>query len=85
MPPTKLRYKINVLNALRDAGYTSGRIRKEHLLGEQMVQKIRKGEMPSWKAVETICEILHCQPGDLVEYVPDQEEEQKQAPDAGNI
>lgn len=80
MPPTKLRYKINVLNALREAGYSSGRIRKEHLLGEQMVQKIRQGELPSWKAIETICELLNCQPGDLVEYVPDEQPEDKENP-----
>jgi len=77
MPPTKLRYKINVLNALREAGYTTGRIRKEKLIGEQMLSKIRKGDLPSWKTVETICELLKCQPGDLVEYVPDAEGEEE--------
>lgn len=77
MNPSKLRYRINVLKALKEAGYTSVRLRKERILGEQMLQKIRKGEMPSWTAVEKICGILKCQPGDLIEYLPDEEEEVK--------
>ena len=76
--PEHLRYRINILTALKDAGYTTGRIRKEHIIGEQMLQNIRKGDMPSWKTLETICGILNCQPGDLIEYVPENEK----APDA---
>lgn len=76
---SRLRYKMNVLSALREAGYTTGRIRSEKIMGEQMLQKIRKGEeMPSWGTIETICKILNCQPGDIVEYVPENEK----APDA---
>lgn len=76
---SKLRYKMNVLSALKEAGYTTGRIRSERIMGEQMLQKIREGvEMPSWGTIETICRILNCQPGDIVEYIP----ENKEAPDA---
>ena len=76
---TNLRYKINVLAALKEAGYSTGRIRSEKIIGEQMVQKIRKGEeMPSWGTIATLCKLLNCQPGDIVEYVPETEE----APDA---
>lgn len=73
--PKYLRYKINIIAALRDAGYSSVRIRKEKLIGEQMLQKIRKGEMPSWNVLETLCRILKCQPGDLIEFVPEEEQE----------
>ena len=75
MKPKKLRYKINVLEALKEAGYTSVRIRKEKLIGEQMLQKIRQGEMPSWTVLEKICEILNCQPGDLIEYAQDDDQD----------
>lgn len=76
---SRLRYRMNVLAALKDAGYSTGRIRNEKIMGEQMLQKIREGtEMPSWGTVETICRLLHCQPGDIVEYVPETEK----APDA---
>ena len=76
---SQLRYRMNVLAALKQAGYSTGRIRSEKIMGEQMLQKIRQGEeMPSWGTIETICRILNCQPGDIVEYVP----ENKEAPDA---
>ena len=61
-------YKINVLQALKDAGYNTNKIRKERIMGESMLQKLREGQMVSWAALETICELLDCQPGDLIEY-----------------
>ena len=41
-------YKLDVLSALKEAGYNTNRIRKEKLIGEAMLQKIRSGQMPSW-------------------------------------
>ena len=64
-------YKINVLQALKDAGYNTNKIRKEKLMGEAMLQKLREGHMVSWATLETICALLECQPGDIIEYVPD--------------
>ena len=66
-------YKVDILTALRDAGYSSYRIRKEKLLGEATLQKIRDNELVSWENISTICKLLHCQPGDLVEYVEQSE------------
>ena len=48
-------YKLDVLSALKEAGYNTNRIRKEKLIGEAMLQKIRSGQMPSWATLETIC------------------------------
>lgn len=66
-----LRYKIDVLEALKEKGYSSTRLRKEKLMGESYMTQLRRGEMVSWKTIETICKLLDCQPGDLVEYVPE--------------
>lgn len=63
-----LRYKIDVLEALKNAGYSSTRLRKEKLMGESYMTQLRRGEMVSWKTIETICRLLNCQPGDLIEY-----------------
>lgn len=63
-----IRYKIDILQELRDKGYTSTRIREEKLIGQSYLQQIRHGELVSWKAIDTICGLLNCQPGDLVEY-----------------
>lgn len=68
-----IRYKIDVLAALKEIGYNTNRIRKEKLIGEATLQKIRSGEMVSYKNIEIICELLKCQPGDIMEYIPDTE------------
>lgn len=64
-------YRINILEALKAKGYSTYRIRQEHLLGERTLQQIRQGELVSWAAISTICKLLDCQPGDLVEYTED--------------
>lgn len=68
-----IRYKIDVLAALREKGYTQNRIREEKLIGQSYLTQIRHGELVSWKTIETICSLLGCQPGDLVEYIPESE------------
>ena len=68
-----IRYKINVLGALADAGYSQNRIRREKLLGQATLTKLRSGGLPSWHELDIICRLLNLQPGDLVEYVPDDE------------
>ena len=67
-----LRYKIDIMDALKKAGYSSTRLRNEKLMGESYMQQLRRGELVSWKTIETICKLLQCQPGDLVEYVPEE-------------
>ena len=66
-------YKLDVLSALKEAGYNTNRIRKEKLIGEAMLQKIRSGQMPSWGTLEVICSLLDCQPADLIEFVKEAE------------
>ena len=66
-----IRYKINVLQALREAGYTTYRLQKEKLISAATVQKIRTGNTSlSVEMVNIICDILKCQPGDLLEWYP---------------
>ena len=69
-----MQYKLDVIAALKDAGYNTNRIRKEKIMGESMLQKIRSGQMVSWATMETLCELLNCQPADLIEYVKDSKE-----------
>jgi len=66
-------YKIDVLERLKQHGYTTYKIRMDKLLSESTVQKLRKGEGVSWENIATICALLDCQPGDIMEYVPDSE------------
>lgn len=64
-----LQYKIDVMRALKDAGYNSTTIRKDNLLAQSTLTKLRKGEGISWDNLQTICGLLQCQPGDIIEYV----------------
>lgn len=64
-----MKYKVDVIAILKEAGYNTSKIRKDKIMGEAMLQKIRSGQMVSWATLETICDLLNCQPGDLIEFV----------------
>lgn len=64
-----LRYKIDILGKLKEMGYTSYKLRKDKIIGEAQIQKIRTGELASKETLNTICKLLKCQPGDILEYV----------------
>lgn len=66
-----LQFKLNIISALKDKGYTTYSLRKEQLLSESTIQKLRNGKGVSWENIETLCKLLDCQPGDLMEYVKD--------------
>lgn len=72
-----IKYKIDVLAALKEKGYSSTRIRKERLMGQATLTQLRRGELVSWMNIETICRLLQCQPGDILEYEKGAEETQK--------
>jgi putative transcriptional regulator len=69
-----IQYKINVLEALKDAGYSSYKLRQDKILGESTISKIRKGEIVSAENLAILCELLQCQVGDLIEYRPNSTE-----------
>lgn len=65
-----LRYKINVLASLKNVGYSSTRLRNEKLIGEATMQRLRHNQSVSYDVLALICELLQCQVGDILEYVP---------------
>ena len=64
-----IRYKIDVLAALKNAGFSTYRIRKEKLLHEMSLQRLRDGELVSWAVLDEVCKLLNVQPGDRLERV----------------
>ena len=64
-------YKKDVLGELKKEGYSTAKIRIDKILGESYLQKMRNGEMISWAALDKICGILNCQPGDLIGHTSD--------------
>ena len=63
-----LKYKIDILQELKNKGYSSFKLREEKLIGQSYIQQLRKGELVSYACLDKICCLLECQPGDLLEY-----------------
>lgn len=66
-----IAYKRDILAALKEAGYNTNRLRKEKLLSEGVIQSLRENKYIALQNISKICELLNCQPGDLLEYVPE--------------
>ena len=70
-----IRYKEGILGKLKEKGYTTYRLKKESIFGERTIQEFRaQGEIP-YKTLNKLCELLGCEIGDVIEYIPDVEEE----------
>lgn len=61
-------YKIDVLAALKAAGYSTYKLRKDKLLSESTIQALRTGDLVSWENISRICDMLDCQPGDILKH-----------------
>lgn len=71
-----IKYKIDILAALKEVGYSTYKLRQMKLFGERNIQKIREGEVLNADNLAKICELLHCQPGDILEYVEEQQDQE---------
>ncbi len=71
-----MAFKINVLQALKDKGYSTYRIKNDKLLSQSTLQKLREGKPVSWENIETFCRLLEIQPGELLEYNPNTEDDE---------
>lgn len=68
-----MKYKFDIISALREKGYAPIKIRNEKILSESTMQKFRTGEMVSTDNITRLCRLLECQPGDILEYIPDED------------
>lgn len=66
-----IKHKIDIMQALKDNGYTSYKLRQEKIFGEATMTKFRKKEYFNFENLDILCSLLNCQPGDIIEYVPD--------------
>ena len=61
-----LTWKIDVLAALKDKGYSTYRLRNEKLFGERVIQQLRHGDPVSWEVLSRLCDLLDCDVGDVL-------------------
>lgn len=72
-----IKYKTDVFELLKAHGYNQTRIQRENLISSQTRQNIREGKPVNMDTLNKICIMCRCQPGDLLEVVPTDEEKIK--------
>lgn len=66
-----------LLKLLEEKGYNSYIIRKENIIGQGTLTALKKGTGGlDKKTLEKLCKELNCQPGDLMEYIPDKKDDE---------
>lgn len=62
-------YKL--LDMLNRKGMTKEQLKNASGISSSTMTKISKGESVTLNTINAICNVLQCQPGDLLEWVPD--------------
>ena len=65
--------------ALEAAGYNTTKIRESGITSQNAYNGIKRGESVNLTltTIDKLCNLLHCQPWDLFEYVPDLAEDDR--------
>lgn len=61
---------LDILEKLAAKGWTSYRLRRENVLPESVLTRIRRGQSITTETVDKICGLLDCQPGDILKREP---------------
>lgn len=62
-----------LLKLMEEQGITSYTIKKENIIGQATLKKIKEGGDIDTRTIAKLCKLLNCQPGDILEYVPDEQ------------
>ena len=63
----------NILERLSQAGYTTYYLRQKKILSESTIAKLRAGGNISTDTINKICNLLQCQPSDIMAHSVDKE------------
>ena len=67
-----IKYKIDVLQALKEKGYTTYKLRQNNIIGQRTISDYKHNNVVgSVKNISLLCKLLDMQPGELLEYIPD--------------
>lgn len=56
---------------MKEKGLTTYRIRKESIISQSALTSLKAGKSVTTDTIAALCEVLCCQPGDIMEYVPE--------------
>lgn len=59
---------------MKEKGLTTYRIRKENIISQSALSALKNGKSVTTETIEKLCRALGCQPGDIMEYVEDNQE-----------
>ena len=62
-----------LLKLMSEKGITSYTIKKNKIIGQATLKKIKDGGDIDTRTISKLCKLLNCQPGDILEYVEDEE------------
>lgn len=63
-----------LLSLMRSNNKSIYHLTKENVIGKATLEKIRKNEGHiDTRTINALCKYLDCQPGDIMEYIPDKE------------
>ena len=68
---------LDVMMAKRKIGLTELAGKVDITLANLSILKNNKAKAVRFSTLEAICKALDCQPGDILEYVPDEEDDEK--------
>ena len=66
--PISYAKMVEVLAIKKVTSYT---IKRDNVIGQASYKKIMEGGHIDTRTIEKLCAYLDCQPGDLMEYIPD--------------
>ena len=61
-----------LLNMLNEMGVTGTTFKKNHVISQRTYTSIKSGQDITTKSISALCAFLNCQPGDILEYIPDE-------------
>lgn len=62
-----------LIKLMQEAGITSYTIKRDKIIGQATYKKIMEGGDVDTRTIAKLCKLLNCQPGDLMEYVDEEE------------
>lgn len=65
----------NILSRLSACGWPTTRLQRERQISNGTIIQIRAGKPITTATIDTICRLCNCQPGDILRYEPDANEE----------
>ena len=70
-------YKIDVVQALADKGYNSYKIKKDNIMSQGTLKKLKNKENVTLDTLNTVCCLLRFDIGDIIRIEPTNEEKIK--------